>query len=79
MVVTCVFDGANSKLFVDKVKATGSTSGAFWDGLVVGANAVGSNNLDGDIAAMRAYTRALSDAEVQLQREAWLTARALAV
>ncbi len=79
MVVACVFDGANSKLFVDKVKASGTTSGAYWDGLVLGANAVGSNNLDGDIASMRAYTRALSDAEVLLQREAWLTARGLAV
>ncbi|WP_323600718.1 LamG-like jellyroll fold domain-containing protein [Pseudomonas putida] len=79
MFVACVFDGANSKLYVDKVKTTGTTSGAFWDGVVVGANAVGTNNLDGDIAAMRAYTRALSDAEVLLQREAWLTARGLSV
>lgn len=78
MVVTCVFDGANSKMFVDKVKTAGVCSGAFWDGISMGANAVGTNNLDGDIAAMRAYTRALSDAEVMLQRDTWLTSRGLA-
>ncbi len=78
MCIACVFDGANSKLFVDKVKTAGTTSGAFWDGVSLGANAVGTNNLDGDIAAMRAHTRALSDAEVLLQREAWLTSRGLA-
>ena len=77
-VLTCVFDGVNSKMFIDKVKTTGTTSAAYWDGLSLGANAVGTNNLNGDIAAIKAYSRALSDSEVLLQREAWLTARGLA-
>jgi hypothetical protein len=75
MVVACIFDGANSKLFVDKVKTIGSTSAAYWDGIVLGANAVATNNLDGEIAAFRAYSRALSDEEVLLLRNSWLTAR----
>jgi hypothetical protein len=77
MVVTCVFDGANSKLFVDKVKSIGTCSNSSWDGVTVGANAAATNNIDGDIAALKAYSRALSDAEVLMQRESWLTARGL--
>jgi hypothetical protein len=77
MVVTCVFDGANSKLFVDKVKTSGTCSASTWDGVTVGANAIATNNIDGDIAALKAYSRALSDAEVLMLRESWLTARGL--
>jgi hypothetical protein len=78
MVVTCVFDGANSKLFVDKVKTAGVCSASSWDGIVVGANAANTNNLGGEIAALKAYSRALSDAEVLLLRDGWLTSRGLA-
>lgn len=76
--VSCVFDGANSKLFIDKVKTTGTCGASYWDGISLGANAVAINNMDGDIAVVKAYSRALSDAEVLLQREAWMTARGLA-
>ncbi|MBF8802204.1 LamG-like jellyroll fold domain-containing protein [Pseudomonas asiatica] len=76
MVVICIFDGPNSKLFVDKVKTTGTTSSAYWDGIVLGANAVATNNIDGDIAAVRAYSRALSDEEVRLLRDTWISVRA---
>lgn len=75
MVVACIFDGENSKLFVDKVKTTGTTSSAYWDGIVLGANAVATNNIDGDIVAVRAYSRALSDEEVLLLRTSWLAGR----
>ena len=76
MVVACIFDGANSKLFIDKVKITGTTSSAYWDGIVLGANAVEVSNIDGDIAAVCAYSRALSDEEVRLLRDTWISMRA---
>lgn len=77
-VLTCIFNGANSAMFVDKFKTPGSTSQAEWDGLILGANAISTSNLVGDIAAIRAYTRVLSDAEVLLLREQMMTSRGLA-
>lgn len=77
-VLTCVFNGANSALFVEKSKTVGTTSQAEWDGIVLGANAISAANMSGGIAAIRAYTRALSDAEVFLLREQMMTSRGLA-
>lgn len=77
-VITCVFDGARSKVVIDKVTTTGSTLAAYWDGLVLGANATTGNNLNGDVAAFRGYIRALSDSEIQLVRQEFLTSRGLA-
>jgi hypothetical protein len=75
----CIFDGPKSKLFIEKVKAEGETSSAFWDGVSLGANAVGASNMNGDIAEIKAYSRALSDTEVLLLRQVMLTSRELPV
>lgn len=78
LVITCIFDGDNSKLYIEKVKTTGKCSSAYWDGVVLGANAISSNNLDGEIAAVKAYSRALGDEEALMLRQAWLTERGVA-
>ena len=76
-VITAVFDGASSKLFIDGAKYTGICSAATLDGLTLGANAILANNLNGDVAAFKAFSRALSDEEVTLQRQALLLAHGL--
>lgn len=76
-VLTAVFDGINSRLFIDANKYTGSCSAATLDGLTLGANAILANNLSGDVAAFKAFNRALSDEEVILQRQSLLFAHGL--
>lgn len=78
VVITCVFDGANSKVTVDKAQLKGTTASAYWDGIVLGANGSEVNNMDGELAAMKAYSRALSDSEIILIRDDLLAAHGLA-
>ncbi len=76
-VVTCIFDGGKSKMFFGGEKISGTTTQTDWDGIVLGANAIVTNNMNGEVAAFRAYSRSLSDVEVALLREQLLTSRGL--
>lgn len=77
-VLVCVFDGANSKIRIEQATTLGTTSSAYWDGIVVGANSAAINALGGEVAAMKAWSRALSDSEMELLRQELRTAHGLA-
>lgn len=79
LVITAVFDGVNSRMHVGPAVKSGSTSQAFWDGIVVGANGSQVNNLDGDLSILQCFSRALTDSEARVLRETWLNERGLPV
>jgi hypothetical protein len=75
--VTFIFNGAKSRMFFGSEKLSGTTTQTDWDGIVLGANALQANNMDGEIAAFCAYNRALSDPEVTLLHQQGLSSRGL--
>lgn len=75
--VTFIFNGTKSRMFFGSEKLSGTTLQTDWDGIVLGANAIQANNMDGEIAAFCGYSRVLSDAEVTLLHEQLMTTRGL--
>lgn len=75
--VTFIFNGSKSRMFFGSEKLSGTTTPTDWDGVVLGANAIQANNMDGEIAAVCAYNRSLSDPEVTLLHQQLLGSRGL--